>query len=448
MKTNSTPFESTEGGSNVGASAVGKAAWIVLGSAFVGWMFDAMDLYLFTMIMVPALHDLLGASQGSVMQIGGLIVGAKLFCWGIGGILFGIAADRFGRARVMLGTMLIYSVFTAAGAFSHNWHQLLLFQMLAGFGIGGEWAAGAALVVETWPEKHRAKAVQVMQVANVVGLVAASALAIFLSGAGWRWMLGVGAAPAVASLGLRLITPESARWEQSHAAVIRHAGPRMGSISEIFGRPLLRRTVVGTLISSAMMIGSWGASILFPTLLREFFPHAGNAEFTRQTGIAFMSTNVGAVLGYASTLLVVSLVPRISRRAVYAVFCAGAWIAVVALFGVAKTLMTFYLAMLGFGFFAMGGFGIVALYLTELFPLHVRATGQGFTWNAARLFTALGPLLVSSASINLGFRAVGIGIASVFAVGLIAIVFGPETGERTTRTFEARNTRSFVDIDT
>jgi MFS family permease len=391
-------------------------------------MFDAMDLYLFTMVMVPALHDLLGASQGSVMQIGGLIVGAKLLCWGIGGILFGILADQFGRARVMFATMLIYSVFTAAGALARDWHQLLLFQMLAGFGIGGEWAAGAALVVETWPEKHRAKAVQVMQVANVVGLIVASALAILLSGAGWRWVLGVGAVPAVASLGLRLFTPESARWEQSHAAASRHAGPRMGSLSEIFRHPLRRRTVVGTLVASAMMIGSWGASILFPTLLRDFFPSAGNAEFTRQTGVAFMATNAGAVLGFALTLVLVSLAPRISRRAVYSVFCAGAWIAVVALFSAATTLMTFYLAMLGFGFFAIGGFGIVALYLTELFPLHVRATGQGFTWNAARLFTALGPLLVSSASTNPGFRAVGIAIASVFGMGLVAIFFGPETG--------------------
>jgi MFS family permease len=391
-------------------------------------MFDAMDLYLFTMIMVPALHDLLGTSQGHVMQIGGLIVGAKLLCWGIGGILFGVLADRFGRARVMLATMLLYSVFTAAGAFARDWHQLLLLQMLAGFGIGGEWAAGAALVVETWPEKHRAKAVQVMQAANVVGLIVASALAILLSGAGWRWVLGVGAAPALVSLGLRFITPESARWKQSHEAAVRHAGPAMGSLSEIFAPPLRRRTVVGAFVAAAMMIGSWGVAILLPPLLRDFYPSVGNAEFTRQTGIAFMATNAGAVLGFGLTLILVSLVPRVSRRAVYAVFCAGAWIAVVALFSAAKTLVTFHLAMLGYGFFAIGGFGIVALYLTELYPLHVRATGQGFTWNVARLFTALGPLLVSSASATHGFRALGITIATAFGMGLVAICFGPETG--------------------
>ncbi|MEX3786501.1 MFS transporter [Paraburkholderia sp. BR14374] len=428
MGTNSTLLESSDGAREAGRSVVGRAAWVVLGSAFVGWMFDAMDLYLFTMVMVPALSDLLGSSQGNAVQIGSLIVGAKLLCWGVGGILFGVLADRIGRTRVMFCTMLIYSVFTAASAFAQDWHQLLLLQMLAGFGIGGEWAAGAALVVETWPERHRAKAVLVMQAANVVGLIVASALAIVLSWAGWRWVLGVGAVPAVASLGLRLVTPESARWKHSHADAIRRTGPKFGSISEIFGAPLRGRTVAGSLVAAAMMIGSWGASILFPTLLRDFFPSAGNAEFTRQTGIAFMANNAGAVLGFMSTLVLVSLVPRISRRAVYAAFCAGAWISMIALFSAAKTLATFRFAMFGFGFFALGGFGIVALYLTELFPLHVRATGQGFTWNVARLFTALGPLFVSSASATLGFRTVGIAIATAFGIGLVAIFFGPETG--------------------
>jgi MFS family permease len=427
MRESSTTFEPSGCVTDAGTSVVSRAAWIVLGSAFLGWMFDAMDLYLFTMIMVPALHDLGAASQGNIVQIGGLIVGAKLLCWGMGGILFGVLADRLGRARVMLVTMLLYSVFTAAGAFARDWHQLLVLQMLAGFGIGGEWAAGAALVVESWPEKHRAKAVQVMQAANVVGLIGASALAILLSAAGWRWVLGIGAVPAVASLGMRLITPESASWKQSRAESISRPDQKFGSLAEIFRAPLRRRTVAGALVAAAMMIGSWGASILFPALLRDFFPSAGNAEFTRQTGMAFMATNAGAVLGFGLTLILISLAPRISRRAVYAMFAAGAWAAGIALFGSAKTLATFHLAMFAYGFFALGGFGILALYLTELFPLHVRATGQGFTWNVARLFTALGPLLVSSASATLGFRAVGMGIATAFAIGLIAIWFGPET---------------------
>nr|WP_175772481.1 MFS transporter [Paraburkholderia phenazinium] len=157
---------------------------MVLASAFVGWMFDAMDLQLFTMIMLPALRDLLGSSGSSAAQIGGLIIGAKLLSWGVGGIVFGVLADRVGRARVMLATMVIYSIFTAASALAQNWHQLLVLQMISGLGIGGEWAAGAALVVETWPERHRAKAVQVMQAVGVFGLILASVLAIVMAGLG------------------------------------------------------------------------------------------------------------------------------------------------------------------------------------------------------------------------------------------------------------------------
>ena len=428
MRANSNPLEATRDALLTEAPAIGVGAWIVLASAFVGWMFDAMDLHLFTMVMLPALRDLLGPSARNLPEIGGLIVGAKLLSWGLGGIIFGVLADRMGRARVMLATMLIYSIFTAASAFAQSWHQLLVLQMISGLGIGGEWAAGAALVVETWPERHRAKAVQVMQAATVVGLIVASTLAIVMSGLGWRWILAMGAAPAVVSLGLRFVTPESARWKQSHEAAIHHKGPKMGSLSEIFRKPLRRRTLVGSLVAAAMMIGSWGGAILFPVLIQAIAPGLDSSGLTRQTGIAFMAMNAGAVLGFASTLALVWLVPRLSRRVVYAGYCTGAWIATIVLYTVGNTLPLFRLGMFGFGFFAIGGFGIVALYLTELFPVHVRATGQGFTWNVARLFTAIGPLAISAASSTFGFHAVGIAIATAFGIGLAAVAFGPETG--------------------
>ncbi|MGF6289712.1 MFS family permease [Paraburkholderia youngii] len=427
MRVNSTSLETAAASVNSGKPGVGRAAWIVLGSAFLGWMFDAMDVYLIVVVIMPALHDLLGTSHADASQIQGVIVGAKLLCWGIGGITFGVLADKFGRARVMLGTMLIYSGFTAASAFAQSWHQLLLIQMLAGFGIGGEWAAGASLVVETWPEKHRAKAVQVMQFANVVGLIIASALGILLAGLGWRWVLAVGALPAVVSLGLRFVTPESKRWKESRIAEIQHAGPKMGSLSVIFRAPLRRRTIVGSLVAAAMMIGSWGTTVLIPALLRKFIQSAGDAEFMRQTSISFTWANVGAVLGFGLTLFLVAWNPRISRRVVYALFCTGAWLATIALVTVAKTLTMFHLAMFAFGLFAIGGFGILALYLTELFPLHVRGTGQGFTWNVARIFTAAGPLGVSLALAKSGIYVVGVSISAAFWIGLVAIRFGPET---------------------
>lgn len=428
MRANLESLTMGSGKAHAAPPPISAKAWIVLSSAFLGWMFDAMDLHLFTMVMLPALRDLLGPSAENVTQIGGLIVGAKLLGIGIGGIAFGVLADRVGRARVMLATMLIYSLFTAASAFAQNWNQLLVLQMVAGLGLGGEWAAGAALVVETWPKRHRAKAVQVMAFAAVVGQILAAALAIVMFDLGWRWILAMGAVPAAISLGLRFVTPESAAWKRSHEAAIRHEGPKMGSLSDLFGSSLRRRTVVGSLIASATMIGAWGGAILFPTLVQGMSPGLTSVELTRQTGIVFMAMNAGAAVGFASTLILVWLIPQLSRRTLFAFYCAGGWIVSILLYTAASTFPLFLVAMFGFGCFALGGFGILSIYLTELFPLHLRATGQGFTWNVARLFTAIGPLAVSAASGSYGFHAIGIAIATAFGIGLLAIGFGPETG--------------------
>ncbi len=409
------------------ATRMTRAAWLTLASAFFGWMFDAMDLQIFTVIMLPAVRELTGLTGARVPEIGGLIIAGKLVCWGLGGILFGVLADRLGRTRIMMATILIYSVFTALSGLAQSWVQLLVLQMIAGLGIGGEWAAGAALVVETWPARHRAKAVQVMQLAFVAGLALASLLGILLAGAGWRWILAAGAAPAVLGLAVRVFTPESASWQASKAAE-RAGGPRLGSLKAIFSDKLARRTVVGSLIAASMMVGSWGGSALFPVLVQSLAPVTSGTDMTRQTGVAFMAMNAGAVLGYGFILLVVWRWPGISRRWIYALFCAGSWVATTMLFAHADSIGSLHLALGAFGFFAIGGFGIVALYLTELFPVHVRATGQGFAWNVARLLTALGPLLVTGALASYGLASVGVSIAFVFAIGLVAIGFGPETG--------------------
>jgi MFS family permease len=405
-----------------------RAAWLALGSAFFGWMFDAMDLQIFTVIMIPSVRELTGFTDGRVQQIGALIIAGKLLCWGLGGVLFGVLADRLGRTRIMMVTILIYSVFTALSGLAQTWTQLLALQMIAGLGIGGEWAAGAALVVETWPARHRPKAVQVMQLAFVAGLVLASVLAITLAGAGWRWILAAGAFPAVFGLAIRVITPESEAWRETKAASLRGEGPKLGSLKEIFSGPLRRRTVVGSLIAAAMMIGSWGGSTLFPLLVQTLSPATSPAVITRQTGVAFMAMNVGAVLGYGSILLAVWLWPRISRRWIYAFFAAGSLVATSILYTRVDNPQSLLIALAVFGFFAIGGFGVVALYLTELFPVHVRATGQGFAWNIARLFTAAGPLLVAVALPTFGLSNVGASVGLVFALGLLVVGFGPETG--------------------
>jgi MFS family permease len=156
--------------------------WLALISAFLGWMFDSMDLNLFTLVLVPSVGQLLHSTDATeISKIGSYIISGKLLTWGIGGVLFGVAADRYGRSRVMGWTILIYAAFTLLSAFSKNWTQLAIAQAMAGFGIGGEWAAGAALVAESWPGRQRARAMQIMQMAFAFGFLVA-ALDNLLSG--------------------------------------------------------------------------------------------------------------------------------------------------------------------------------------------------------------------------------------------------------------------------
>jgi MFS family permease len=189
------------------------AAWTAMVSASAAWMFDAMDLQIFTLVLFPSLSDLVGTvNPGVVAQTGGIIVGWKLLALGLGGIAFGIAADRIGRAKTMIVTVLIYSVFTGLSGLAQSWWQLAILQALAGIGIGGEWAAGAALVAETWPERTRARALVFMQMCFAAGFFLAAATNLLIGPIGWRYVFAAGAVPAIVTFFVRLFVQEPERW--------------------------------------------------------------------------------------------------------------------------------------------------------------------------------------------------------------------------------------------
>jgi MFS family permease len=144
---------------------VSRYQWLVLSVAWLGWVFDSMDSTIYAMVLQPALHDLLGknSSTGQIEWYGGIIFSIFLLGWALGGVLFGTLADYIGRTRTMILTILIYSLFTGLAALSHSWWELMIYRFLTALGIGGEWAAGAALVAETWPEEKRAKAAGILQ---------------------------------------------------------------------------------------------------------------------------------------------------------------------------------------------------------------------------------------------------------------------------------------------
>ena len=191
--------------------------WLVLFVAWLGWVFDSMDATIYAIVLHPALDELLRASAGgatpeTIGWHGGLIFSIFLIGWAIGGVTFGVIADRFGRTKTLIATILIYAVFTGLAALSQDWWHLAVYRFLTALGIGGEWAAGAALVAEVWPEEKRAKAAGLLQSAWAAGFFLAALFNLLLRGYGWRALFVVGILPAVAALLVRLWVKEPERW--------------------------------------------------------------------------------------------------------------------------------------------------------------------------------------------------------------------------------------------
>lgn len=401
---------------------------LALLSGFLGWMFDSMDLNLFTLVMFPSVAELTGTTNpAAVAPIGGYIIAIKLFCWGIGGIVFGVVADRVGRTKTMVITILIYSIFTGLSGLAQSWTQLAILQAIAGFGIGGEWAAGAALIAETWPEKTRARAMQVMQMAFAFGFFLAALNNLVLGPISWRWVLAAGAVPALIALGLRWFVPEPERWVRTRQDATVASMTAGQTFATIFSPALRRRTIVGLLVSASMMIGSWGGLTLLPNWIQQLVRASGGAPALGVQSIshAFMLMMVGAALGYGTLIF---LCDAVGRRMSYFVFALGSLVVSMYLFTRVNDLATLIWFMPIYGYFVIGGFGTFAAYLPELFPTRVRASGQGFCWNAARSVTAIGPLIGGVLVGAFGsFPAAAASTASFFVIGMIAIWFGPET---------------------
>jgi MFS family permease len=397
-----------------------RTAWVSLVSAWLAWLFDAMDLQLFTLIMFPSVGELIGsADPARIARICGIILAGKLGAWGIGGIVFGVVADRYGRARTMLITVLIYAVFTGASALAHSWWQLAIGQALAAIGIGGEWAAGTALIAETWPARSRTRALLVMQTGFAFGFMLAAVANFAMGPIGWRFVLATGVAPAALALLIRFCVAEPDRWR----AVRRHDGG--GPLAGIFAADLRWRTFAGVAVAAALMIGTFSTATLLPIWIPALLGPAHRAQAITITSQCFLLINLGGVAGY---LILACVLDTIGRRWSYFVVALGSIAVNLLLFTSVTTTDGLLRFAALYGFFAIGGFGSIAAYLPELFPTRVRATGQGFCWNSARVITAAGPLTIGSAIGAFGsIEATALVVTCVYLIGAGAIWFLPET---------------------
>jgi MFS family permease len=406
--------------------------WTILLMTWMGFMFDLMDSTLYTMVMQPALVDLLGAS-GSVQNIGwygGVIFSIFLIGWALGGIVFGVFADYFGRKLTLMLTILIYAVFTGLAGLAGSWWELGLYRFLTGLGVGGEWAAGAALLAETWPERARAKGAAILQTSAGMGYFAAAFIYLLVGSYGWRWVFVVGVLPALLVLIIRSKIEESERWAAAAKSAEKEKGEGGKSFTlwQVFGPGLLRDTIVGSTLAIVVNFGFWAVTSWVPALIQNRIasdPALAGASVAQYVSYSIMILTLGSLPGYA---LVGALADWWGRKGAFLVFFLGASLSTPLIFLGPWTLGQMMWLFPLLGFFTMGIYAGFPIYLPELYPTHLRTTGAGFCFNIGRVVSAAGPLLTGTVVMYTGSFEYAISALSlIYLAGPIALIFARET---------------------
>ncbi|MBX3121609.1 MAG: MFS transporter [Nitrospira sp.] len=411
--------------------------WLVLFVAWLGWVFDAMDATIYAIVLHPALHELLqaGATGGEVTSeqigwYGGIVFSVFLIGWALGGIGFGMAADYFGRTKTLIATILIYAVFTGLAALAQEWWHLAIYRFLTALGVGGEWAAGAAIVAETWPEEKRSRAAGILQSAWAFGFFIAAGCNLLLKDSGWRMLFLIGILPAFVALLVRRWVKEPERWVQAHEREPRSAHTSWLHLVELF-RPSLRRdTLIGSTLAFVAVFGVWGATNWAPTLIRGMPDLQGqdSAALAEKVSYAIMALNAGALFGY---LGFGPLAERFGRRPVFGLMCLGSLILLPATYFVPHSYAEVLLLLPVLGFFNNGIFSGFPIYLPELYPTRLRATGSGFCFNAGRILASAAPFVTGWLVTMLGsFNNAASTIALIYLLGLAILPFATETKGR------------------
>jgi MFS family permease len=386
----------------------------VLLAASLGWMLDSMDVMLYALVVPSVRADLHLTSAGA-----GLIMSATLICAAIGGILFGIFADRFGRTRALIASILVYCICTGLCGLVQTATQLAICRMLLGFGMGGEWAAGAALVAETWPDQHRGKALALMQSSWAIGYALGAAIvAIIMPHFGWRAVFFAGLLPAIFAFWTRRRVSEPERW-----TTIAGKAALSYSVTQIFRGRNGRYLAIATLVNAATLFAWWGLFFWVPSYLSLPASQGGRGLSIVQTSSWTILMQVGTFLGYVSFGI---LADRLGRKWVYVGFLFMAAIVVQLYAHATAATELLWLGPL-VGFWGTGYFSGFAVITSELFPTAIRGTAMGFAYNAGRIVSAAAPLLVGRASDQHGMSsALGITSVSFLGAALLAISF-PET---------------------
>lgn len=426
-------------------SGLGRSEWRSLAAANLGWLFDGFETYALILTAGTVLHEVEPqAAPGRVSLLVGVTIAVTLLGWGIGGILGGIFADYFGRRRALLGSMVMYALFTGLTAMSWSWSSFIVLRFVTGFALGSEWGTGTSLVAEMWPGHVRAKAAGLMQCGLGLGFFIASACWSVISPLGtgaWRYMFVIGVLPALFALWLRRHVPESSRWSGAQKQRAELRGRDAASLDArersytsftlraILADPRLRRlTILGSLMSLVTTLAWWGISTWVPAYTGALAAkHGGDGvAWASRAGMIY---NAGAIAGYISFGF---LAERFGRKPAVLVYFGASLVLTPVLFLWTHSLGVAVVVLVVNGFFTLGQYTWMPVWLPEFYPTHLRATGAAFVFNAARFVAFLGPLLSGAIISHLG----GYGVAAttvglIYILGLAVAPLCPETrGQR------------------
>jgi MFS family permease len=469
--------------------------WFVLVVAALGWMFDCLDQQLFILARPAAMADLLPAQSDPVVakqlvgQYGAYATSIFMVGWALGGVIFGVLGDRWGRAKVMMITILMYSLFTGLSSLSQGFWDFAIYRFLTGLGVGGEFAVGVALVAEVMPSSARPRALAFLQALSAVGNVSAAFINLGLGIAAeeglvespWRIMFLIGALPALLAIIVRWRLKEPERWEK--AAQSADGEKRLGSYTELFQNPVTRKhALLGLVLACSGVIGLWAVGFFTPDLIRSVqAPHMriqviqemlGSARLanepervavlesmlaappetstapgpllselskdvervtggrlTRWQSYTALMINVGAFFGMFSFG---GVAERIGRKPAFAIALLAAFASTAAVFYFLEHFWQIFVLVPLMGFCQLSLFAGYAIYFPELFPTRLRSTGTSFCYNVGRFVAAIGPLIqarliATFAHSDNALRSAGLVMCSVFLVGLLVLPFLPET---------------------
>jgi MFS transporter, SHS family, sialic acid transporter len=400
-----------------------RARVAVLVAAFAGLVFDGMEIGLMPVASLSVSASLLGPAY--TPTLGGdwfaRFTAALMMGAAVGGIVLGSLGDRLGRTRTMGLSILFYSLFAGLGAFAKTQEQMLVLRFLVGLGIGGMWPTGVALVAECWPNKSRPVVCGIMGAGTNAGVLLLSQMARIspLTPESWRWLFKLAAFPAMLGIIVLFALPESPKW----LATRRAGKPALPPLRELFQPKLIRITIIGILLGSIPLVGAWAGS-------KWMIPWADKLTSATHPGYKAIAQGwwaLGATLG---SFLGAQAAALFGRRTTYFLISLATTITTVAMFQATAPLQPSFLPIVFFqGFVATLFFGWLALYLPELFPTRVRASGTGLAMNIGRFATAAGIFVAGAIFTGLGgsYPKTGAICASVYALGLIVIWWAPDT---------------------